>query len=55
MDGYRRHAECRCGGFEWTGGTGKYEGITGGNTFHYAGIGATLAYSVTWEGEWELP
>jgi hypothetical protein len=43
------------GEFEWIGGTGKYEGITGSNTFHYAGIGATLAYSVTWEGEWNLP
>jgi len=43
------------GDFEWIGGTGKYEGITGSNRFHYAGIGTTLAYSVTWEGEWELP
>ena len=43
------------GPFEWTGGTGKYAGITGDNTFQYALIGDTLAYSVVWEGEWQLP
>ena len=43
------------GEFQWIGGTGKYTGITGNNTFRYAGIGDTLAYSVIWEGEWQLP
>ena len=43
------------GPFEWTGGTGKYAGISGDNTFRYALIGDTLAYSGVWEGEWQLP
>ena len=43
------------GDFQWTGGTGKYSGIKGNNTYRYAGIGTTSAYSVVWEGAWQLP
>jgi hypothetical protein len=43
------------GDFQWTGGTGKYSGIKGNNTYRYTAIGATSAYSVVWEGEWQLP
>jgi hypothetical protein len=43
------------GDFQWTGGTGKYSGIKGNNTYRYAGIGNTPAYSVVWEGGWQLP
>jgi hypothetical protein len=43
------------GDFQWTGGTGKYSGIKGNNTYRYTGIGTTPAYSVVWEGEWQLP
>ena len=43
------------GNFQWTGGTGKYSGIKGNNTYRYTGIGTTPAYSVVWEGEWQLP
>jgi hypothetical protein len=44
------------GDFQWTGGTGKYEGISGNNSF-YAGVGiggTTQGYSI-WAGEWKLP
>ena len=43
------------GDFQWTGGTGKYNGIKGNNTYQYTGIGTTPAYSVVWEGEWQVP
>jgi hypothetical protein len=43
------------GDFQWTAGTGKYDGIKGNNTFHYTSIGNTSAFSVVWEGEWQLP
>ena len=39
----------------WTGGTGKYSGLKGNFTYRYTGIGAAPAYSVVWEGEWQLP
>lgn len=39
----------------WTGGTGKYSGIKGNSTYRYAAIGTSPAYSVVWEGEWQLP
>src|SRR5262249_4674650 len=29
------------GTFKWTGGTGKYSGLLGNNTWHYTGIGKT--------------
>lgn len=46
---------CR-GDFQWTGGTGKYKGLSGDNTFYaLIGIGGTAqGYSVS-EGEWKLP
>lgn len=43
------------GDFQWTGGTGKYIGIKGNNTFRYTAISNTQASSVMWEGEWQLP
>ena len=43
------------GDFQWTGGTGKYAGIRGNNTWHSALIGSTPAFTVGWEGEWQLP
>src|SRR5262249_51737914 len=43
------------GPFKWTGGTGKYSGLQGNNTFHYGGIGKTAAFAVVWEGDWRLP
>ena len=43
------------GTFEWTGGTGKYSGIQGHNTWRGNGIGNTMAASIVWEGEWRLP
>ena len=43
------------GEFQWTGGTGKYAGISGNNTFSFVSIGNTPASAVIWEGEWRLP
>jgi hypothetical protein len=43
------------GTFEWTGGTGKFTGIQGNNTFHRTAIGKTTASSIVWDGEWRLP
>jgi hypothetical protein len=43
------------GDFQWTGGTGKFAGIKGNNTYQYTGIGNTMGYAVLWEGEWHLP
>ena len=43
------------GTFQWTGGTGKFLGIQGNNTYRGAGIGKTMAAAVAWEGEWRLP
>ena len=40
---------------QWIGGTGKYSGIKGHSTYRYAAIGNSPAYSVVWEGEWQLP
>ena len=39
---------------QWTGGTGKFTGIQGNNTFHGTAIGKTLASWIVWEGEWRL-
>jgi hypothetical protein len=38
-----------------TGGTGKFTGIQGNNTFRVTAIGKTLASWIVWEGEWRLP
>jgi hypothetical protein len=43
------------GAFQWTGGSGKYSGIQGQNTFRFTGIGNTAAFSVVWQGERRLP
>jgi hypothetical protein len=43
------------GTFRWTGGTGKFSGLQGNNTFRYTGIGKTEAFVVLWEGDWRLP
>ena len=40
------------GTLKWTGGTGKYSGLQGNNTFRYTGIGKTEAFVVDWKGEW---
>jgi hypothetical protein len=43
------------GPFQWTGGTGKYSGLQGNNTFHFTGIGKTPSFVAVWEGDWRLP
>jgi hypothetical protein len=43
------------GTFKWTGGTGKYSGLKGNNTWHFTGIGKTPAGVVRYEGDWRLP
>ena len=45
------------GEFEWTGGTGKYAGLKGHNTFRQTNAGGPDAVSgwSTWKGEWTLP
>jgi len=43
------------GTFEWTGGTGKFLGIQGNNTWQGTVIGDTGAGSGVWQGEWRLP
>jgi hypothetical protein len=43
------------GPFKWTGGTGKYTGLQGNNTFRYNAIGKTPSFVGVWEGEWRLP
>jgi hypothetical protein len=40
---------------QFTGGTGKYSGLQGNNTFHFTFIGNTPAAVTLWEGEWRLP
>jgi hypothetical protein len=42
------------GDFQWTGGTGKYTGIKGNNTFDAVLVLPTSGYSVL-KGEWQLP
>src|SRR5437867_2016424 len=43
------------GDFQWTGGTGKYTGITGNNAFTALLIGPTPSGYSLWKGEWKLP
>ena len=43
------------GTFEWTGGTGKFQGLQGNNNWHGADIGKTGSIVVLWEGDWRLP
>ena len=43
------------GTFQWIGGTGKYTGIQGNNTFRATMIGATKQGRGIFKGEWRLP
>jgi hypothetical protein len=43
------------GTFQWTGGTGKFTGIQGNNSYHVTQIGKNPASWIVWEGEWRLP
>lgn len=46
----------RCeGDFQWTGGTGKYTGLTGSNTFYAGAVPKTASGYSVWKGEWQLP
>src|SRR2546428_224016 len=46
----------RCeGDFQWTGGTGKYTGLSGKNCFNAGVIPTTTAGYSIWKGEWQLP
>jgi hypothetical protein len=46
----------RCDGpMEWVGGTGKYTGIKGNNTFNGGFVGAGPQGYALWKGEWRLP
>ena len=62
-DGDKAFLEYRCAGampscpgeFQWVGGTGKYTGISGSNTFQGNFIGATGAGWSDWKGEYTLP
>jgi hypothetical protein len=63
-DGDRVFTVCRgkdnapgsiAGTTQYTGGTGKYAGLQGHNTFRGARIGDTMAFSADWQGEWRLP
>jgi len=43
------------GDYQWTGGTGKYAGMKGNNTFSATGIGSTSEGRGLLKGEWQLP
>lgn len=43
------------GDYQWTGGTGKYNGLKGNNTFNAFNIGATPEGVGELRGEWQLP
>jgi hypothetical protein len=46
----------RCeGDFQWTGGTGKYTGLKGANTFNGGVVPKTVSGYSVWKGEWQLP
>jgi len=46
----------RCEGeFQWIGGTGKFMGLTGNNTFNGGGVPKTVSGYALWKGEWQLP
>jgi hypothetical protein len=46
----------RCeGDFHWTGGTGKYIGLKGDNSFNAGTIPNTSSGYAIWKGEWALP
>jgi hypothetical protein len=62
-DGDKAFAKWRCtqcpaiGEFHWAGGTGKYTGLAGRNTYenNYAGPAGSPAGWSAWKGGWELP
>lgn len=62
-EGDKAFAEFKCSGmlpncpgdFRWTGGTGKYTGITGNNKFQGNFIGTTGGGWSDWSGEYKLP
>ena len=43
------------GDYQWTGGTGKYTGMKGNNTFSATTIGSTSEGRALLKGEWQLP
>ena len=43
------------GDYQWTGGTGKYAGIQGNNTFRAISIGSTSEGRGLLQGAWHLP
>ena len=43
------------GDYQWTGGTGKYTGIKGNNTFHSVALLPTSQGYSLLKGEWQLP
>jgi len=46
----------RCeGDFQWTGGTGKYIGLRGKNSFNAGPVPKTTTGYSVWKGEWQLP
>ena len=46
----------RCeGDFQWAGGTGKFTGLTGKNTFNGGNVPKTVSGYAVWKGEWQLP
>jgi hypothetical protein len=47
--------ESASGTFRWTGGTGKFSGLQGNNTWRLTTIGNTTASWVVWEGDWRVP
>jgi hypothetical protein len=42
------------GTFEWTGGTGKFQGLQGNNNWQGTFFGKTAGFQVVWEGDWRL-
>ena len=45
----------RCDGeFQWTGGTGKYTGLRGKNSFNAGPVPKTTSGYSVWKGEWQL-
>ena len=43
------------GTYQWTGGTGKYTGLQGNNTFQATRIGSSSEGRGLMKGEWQLP
>ncbi len=43
------------GEFKWTGGTGKYRGLTSGGTFEYVFVSTSMQGYSTIRGHWRLP